>query len=75
KKQNRTEHISVVIIKKNEDRIALLVDEIIGEREIVLKPLQEPLSNIPCVIGATLTGNNQINFVLNSSEIIKRMLL
>ncbi|HHF7367687.1 TPA: chemotaxis protein CheA [Legionella bozemanae] len=75
KKQNRTEHISVVIIKKNGDRIALLVDEIIGEREIVLKPLQEPLSNIPCVIGATLTGNNQINFVLNSSEIIKRMLL
>ncbi|MCE0721940.1 MULTISPECIES: chemotaxis protein CheA [Legionella] len=75
KKQNRTEHISVVIIKKNGDRMALLVDEIIGEREIVLKPLQEPLSNIPCVIGATLTGNNQINFVLNSSEIIKRMVL
>lgn len=74
-KQNRTEHISVVVIKKNRDRIALLVDEIIGEREIVLKPLQEPLSNIPCVIGATLTGNNQINLVLNSSEIMKRMLL
>ncbi|AWN72987.1 TPA: chemotaxis protein CheA [Legionella anisa] len=75
KKQNTTEYVSVVIIKKNGNRMALLVDEIIGEREIILKPLQEPLSNIPCVIGATLTGNNQINFVLNSSEIIKRMLL
>ncbi|KTD04707.1 chemotaxis protein CheA [Fluoribacter gormanii] len=75
KKQNNDEHISVVVIKKNGDRIALLVDEIIGEREIVLKPLQEPLTNIPCVIGATLTGSNQINFVLNSSEIIKKMLL
>ncbi|PWY55728.1 chemotaxis protein CheA [Legionella qingyii] len=75
KKQNNKEHISVVVIKKNGDSIALLVDEIIGEREIVLKPLQEPLTNIPCVIGATLTGSNQINFVLNSSEIIKKMLL
>lgn len=75
KKENKKEHLSVVVIKKNEDRIALLVDEIIGEREIVLKPLQEPLANIPCVIGATLTGSNQINFVLNASEIIKRMLL
>ncbi|WP_454781637.1 chemotaxis protein CheA [Legionella sp. WA2022007384] len=75
KKQNTKEHISVVVIKKNGDRIALLVDEIIGEREIVLKPLQEPLTNIPCVIGATLTGSNQINFVLNSAEIIKKMLL
>ncbi|MCW8399220.1 chemotaxis protein CheA [Legionella sp. PATHC038] len=75
KKQNFKEHISVVTIKNNGDRIALLVDEIVGEREIVLKPLQEPLTNIPCIIGATLTGSNQINFVLNSAEIIKRMLL
>ncbi|CAM2732420.1 chemotaxis histidine kinase [Legionella steigerwaltii] len=75
KKNNLKEHISVVVIKNNGEQIALLVDEIIGEREIVLKPLQEPLTNIPCIIGATLTGSNQINFVLNSSEIIKRMLL
>ncbi|MBN9226572.1 MULTISPECIES: chemotaxis protein CheA [Legionella] len=75
KKQNFKEYISVIVIKNNEDRIALFVDEIIGEREIVLKPLQEPLTNIPCIIGATLTGSNQINFVLNSAEIIKRMLL
>ncbi|WP_454784730.1 chemotaxis protein CheA [Legionella sp. WA2024007413] len=74
-KQNKKEHISVVVIKKNGDCIALLVDEIIGEREIVLKPLQEPLTHIPCVIGATLTGSNQINFVLNSAEIIRKMLL
>jgi two-component system chemotaxis sensor kinase CheA len=73
--QNIKEHISVIIIQKNCDRIALLVDEIIGEREIVLKPLQEPLTNIPYVIGATMTGGNQINFVLNSSEIIKKALL
>lgn len=69
------EPFSVVVINKDEACIALLVDEIIGEREIVLKPLQEPLTNIPCVIGATLTGSNQINFVLNSSEIIQRILL
>ncbi|VEB39183.1 chemotaxis histidine kinase [Legionella sainthelensi] len=74
-KKNFKENFSVVVIKKDEECIALLVDEIIGEREIVLKPLQEPLTNIPCVIGATLTGSNQINFVLNSAEIIKRVLL
>ncbi|KTD11983.1 chemotaxis histidine kinase [Legionella gratiana] len=74
-KENPKENYSVVVIKKDAECIALLVDEIIGEREIVLKPLQEPLTNLPCVIGATLTGSNQINFVLNSSEIIKKMLL
>lgn len=74
-KKNLKENFFVVVIKKDEECLALLVDEIIGEREIVLKPLQEPLANIPCVIGATLTGSNQINFVLNSAEIIKRVLL
>jgi two-component system chemotaxis sensor kinase CheA len=68
------EHLSVVVIHKDQERIALLVDEIIGEREIVLKPLQEPLTNIPCVTGATLSGSNQINFVLNSAELIKKAL-
>lgn len=72
---HRKEQFSVVVLRKDEERIALLVDEIIGEREILLKPLQEPLVNIPCVIGATLTGSNQINFVLNSEEIIKKTLL
>jgi two-component system, chemotaxis family, sensor kinase CheA len=69
-----TQHC-VVIIKKNQERVAFLVDEIIGEREIVLKPLQEPLANIPSIIGATLTGSNQINFVLNATEIMKNALL
>ncbi|WP_133137362.1 chemotaxis protein CheA [Legionella rowbothamii] len=68
------EYFSVVVIHKDQERIALLVDEIIGEREIVLKPLQEPLTNIPCVTGATLSGSNQINFVLNSAELIKKAL-
>lgn len=69
------EYLSVVIVKRNWERVALLVDEIISEREVVLKPLQEPLTNMPFVIGVTLTGSNQINFVLNSSEIIKKALL
>lgn len=73
--QSSKEYLSVVIVKKNWERVALLVDEIIGEREVVLKPLQEPLTNMPFVIGATLTGSNQINFVLNSSEVIKKALL
>ncbi|MFJ1267208.1 chemotaxis protein CheA [Legionella lytica] len=73
-KIDEKEHLCVVVIHKKQERIALVVDEIIGEREIVLKPLQEPLTNIPCVTGATLSGSNQINFVLNSAELIKKAL-
>lgn len=64
--------LPTVIVKKNGNSLGLLVDEIVGEREIVLKPLQAPLTNINCVIGATLSGSNQIIFVLNSADIIKK---
>ncbi|MFT4059735.1 MAG: ATP-binding protein [Legionella sp.] len=66
------EYLSVVILKQDDERMALLVDDILGEREIILKPLQEPLANIPWVIGATLSGSNQINFILNIAEIMKK---
>lgn len=69
-KPEKKEPFSVVVLKKDNKRIALHVDELIGEREIILKPLQEPLADTPCIIGATLTGTNQINFVLNVSELI-----
>jgi two-component system chemotaxis sensor kinase CheA len=69
------EPMPIVLIKKDSDYVALYVDEVIGEQAFVVKPLQEPLIGIPFVRGATLTGNNQINFVLNSAELIKKALL
>lgn len=61
----------VVVVKKNFHTIALIVDDVIDEREIVVKPLQTPLTNIPGVIGATLSGNAQIIFVLNSNYLVE----
>jgi two-component system chemotaxis sensor kinase CheA len=72
KQPNLKEYLSIIVLERDKERIALLVDDIIGEREIILKPLQEPLANIPCVIGATLTGSNHIHFILNVAEIMKK---
>ena len=47
-----------------------MVDDIIGEREIVIKPLQPPIANMLCVSGGTLSGNGQVITVLNTNDII-----
>lgn len=65
---------SIVVLNKGEHSVAILVDEIIGEREIVIKPIQTPLSKIPCVAGGTLSGNNQVITVLEPSDLINRAL-
>lgn len=64
------EKIPIVVIKKGWQSVALLVDEIVGEKEIVIKPLPEPLPKIPCVAGGTLLESNQVIVVLEPSSLI-----
>lgn len=63
--------LQIIVIKKDTQIIAFLVDEIMGEREIVIKPLQEPLINIPCVVGGTLAANGEAIIVLNTSDLLQ----
>lgn len=64
----------VVVIRKDWQVVAFLVDEIIGEREIVIKPLQEPLSNVPTIAGGTLSGSGHVIIVLNPLDLINQAL-
>jgi two-component system chemotaxis sensor kinase CheA len=60
----------IVIIKKDAVAIALLVEEIIGEREMVIKPLPVPMVDLALVAGGTLAGNGQVIVVLNAAQLI-----
>ncbi|OJY35801.1 MAG: hypothetical protein BGO90_01480 [Legionella sp. 40-6] len=61
-----------VVIQNKRHRIALVVDDVLGERELLLKPLAEPLTTLPGVDGATILGDEQISFILNAHELIRR---
>lgn len=68
------EYLSVVIVKSDNKMVAFLVDEVIGEREIVIKPLQEPLSKMQYIAGGTLLERNQVVVVLNPNDLMNKML-
>ncbi len=70
----RSQQVSIVVIKKGWHTLALLVDEIMGEFEIVIKPLQSPLTNMNCIAGGTLSSSGSVIIVLNTSDIIKTAL-
>jgi len=67
-------HVPVVVIKKDKQQVGFLVDEVIGEREIIIKPLQYPFTTISCVAGGTLSGSSHIIVVLNSGDLLARAL-
>ncbi len=65
------EKIPVIIVSKGWSTVAFLVDEVVGEREIVIKRLQPPLISVPNVSGATMTGSGDIMMVLNVGDLVE----
>ncbi len=67
---SQTERIPVVIVSKGWTQVGFVVDEVVGEREIVVKRLLPPLRAVPHVSGATLTGSGDIMMVLNVADLV-----
>jgi two-component system chemotaxis sensor kinase CheA len=55
-------------------RIAIEVDQIVGETEILMKSLGWPLGQVSCVAGATLLPAGGLGFVLNVHDLLRSAL-
>jgi chemosensory pili system protein ChpA (sensor histidine kinase/response regulator) len=55
----------VLILRHGADRLALLVDEIEGNREVVVKNIGQQLSRMAGIAGATVLGSGDIVLILN----------
>lgn len=63
--------IKTVVLKSGEVQIAFIVDELVGEQEMVIKGLGKQLVRVPNIAGATLLGTGDVVLILNPSEIIR----
>jgi len=59
------EDLTVVIVKKGEKDIGLVVDGMIGQQEIVIKSLGNFLENIKFIAGATILGDGKVALILD----------
>ncbi len=64
------ERASLLIVNAGRRRVALLVDGIVAQREIVAKPLGSHLRNVRGVAGATALGNGQLVVILELLELL-----
>ncbi len=62
---------AAVIIGVAEQRLALLVDEVLTEQELAVKPLGNPLQRVRNVTGAALTGTGEPVIILNVADLVK----
>jgi two-component system, chemotaxis family, sensor kinase CheA len=61
----------MLVIRKGDKLAAVLVDEFIGQSEIVLKTLGKYLTNIDLVSGATILGDGQVALIIDPNTVIK----
>ncbi|MGE5616704.1 MAG: response regulator, partial [Bacillota bacterium] len=66
--------IPVLLLKSGLQRAAIRVDEIIGNREVVVKTIGPQLSRLSGIAGATVLGNGQVVLILNPVQLVHREL-
>lgn len=66
------ERASVLLVNAGKHRIALLIDAIINQQEIVSKPLGPHLRDVRGVAGATVLGNGQVVLILELHELLSQ---
>lgn len=62
--------LSVVFLQAGARIIGIVVDDLSNQQEIVVKPLQKYLANIPGISGSTILGNGEIILILDPAELI-----
>lgn len=66
-------HIQLVIVGSAEKRLALAVDSLIGNQEIVIKTLGSYVGKVDCIAGSTILGDGKVALILEVSGIINQV--
>ncbi len=61
----------VVILTVGNQRIGCVVDQLVGQEEVVIKPLGKMLQGTPGMSGATITGDGRIALILDVAGLLK----
>ncbi|SEI46046.1 two-component system, chemotaxis family, sensor kinase CheA [Allopseudospirillum japonicum] len=62
----------VVVVSVGTQKVGFVVDQLIGQEEVVIKPLGEMLHGTPGLAGATITGDGRIALILDIPGLLKR---
>ena len=67
------QYTPLLIMKSGSDRVAIHVDDIVGNREVVVKNIGPQLSRMAGIAGATVLGSGDIVLIINPVPLAQRM--
>lgn len=61
----------VVVVQSGHEQRCLLVDELVGKQEVVIKSLGEFFKRNPALAGATILGDGRVGLILDVTTLVK----
>ncbi len=68
--QEEPENLTVVIVKKGDEQAGLVVDNLMGQQEIVIKSLGKYINNNKLISGATILGDGEVALILDVNTLM-----
>ncbi len=69
KRDLNSSDINVIVVKKGDKDLGIVVDELLGQQEIVIKSLGKYLKGINFVAGATILGNGSVALIIDTNSL------
>ncbi|PIE98576.1 MAG: chemotaxis protein CheA [Treponema sp.] len=63
-------HNYIVIVGTEEKKVGLMVDSLIGEESIVIKPLTDHFTNSPGIAGASILGDGSVSLIIDVAQLL-----
>jgi two-component system chemotaxis sensor kinase CheA len=62
----------MVVVEADGSRVVLLVDELLGQQQVVVKNLESNYKKVPNVSGATILGDGKVALILDTGALVRR---
>ena len=68
--QVKADECYIVIVGTQEKKIGVMVDALIGEEDVVIKPLKDQFTNSPGIAGASILGDGSVSLIIDVGQLL-----
>jgi two-component system chemotaxis sensor kinase CheA len=70
KTNEQTDYHFVVVVGTEEKKMGFMVDSLIGEEDVVIKPLRDQFTNSPGIAGASILGDGSVSLIIDVQQLL-----
>lgn len=71
KDSSDSEFCFIVIVGSQEKKIGVMVDMLVGEEDVVIKPLRDQFTKSPGIAGASVLGDGSVSLIIDVSQLLE----